>query len=80
MLNSFVESKWDREAASQTRRKFLLEAGPGFGALALAGILDSTATAATDIASRRPHFPAKARSVIFLFMEGGPSHIDLFDP
>src|SRR5690606_1117670 len=35
---------------------------------------------ADPMAPRAPHFPAKAKSVIFLFMEGGPSHIDLFDP
>jgi hypothetical protein len=70
-----------------SRRDLLLKAGAGFGAVALAALLDGdraiaatgdTADAATG--PRPPHFPAKAKSVIFLFMEGGPSHIDTFDP
>jgi hypothetical protein len=60
-----------------TRRDFLLKGGAGFGALALTYLLQQDAAAAP---LRRPHFPARARSVIFLFMEGGPSHLDLFDP
>jgi hypothetical protein len=71
------------------RREFLLRGGGGFGALALAWLmrnspLNQTLAAAPQgasaLAPRAPHFPAKAKSVIFLFMEGGPSHIDLFDP
>ncbi len=69
----------------RTRRDMLLEAGTGFGALALTSLLDqmgARAAPATDspLAARPPHRPARARSVIFLFMEGGPSAIDLFDP
>src|SRR5438876_1088285 len=72
---------------AQSRREFLLRAGGGFGALALSYLLrnDSLfagASAGKSTASldpKEPHFPAKARSVIFLFMEGGPSHLDLFD-
>ncbi|MDX1948097.1 MAG: DUF1501 domain-containing protein [Pirellulaceae bacterium] len=62
-----------------SRRDMLLNAGTGFGALALSGILarDSAAAAASK---PQPHHPPKAKSVIFLFMEGGPSHIDTFDP
>jgi hypothetical protein len=64
-----------------TRRDFLTRGGGGFGALALASLLQNDALALADPqAPRAPHFPARARSVIFLFMEGGPSHIDLFDP
>ncbi len=60
--------------------------------LALAGVLDhqgllaaeslaqGSAETANPLAPRAPHFPGKARSVIFLFMSGGPSHVDLFDP
>src|SRR5213076_3390184 len=65
------------------RRDFLARAGAGFGALALTYLLESgkaSAKPATDpLAARPPHFPAKAKSVIFLFMEGGPSHLDTFD-
>ena len=62
---------------TQSRREFLRQAGGGFGALALAHLLGAEKAGA---AAQLPHFPARAKSVIFLFMEGGPSHIDLFDP
>ena len=74
-----------------SRRDFLARAGGGFGALALAQLLQGTALA-KDLAAeqprsltqpllpRAPHFAPKAKSVIFLFMEGGPSHLDTFDP
>jgi hypothetical protein len=73
---------------TMNRRRMLLNGGAGFGALALAHLLrDHKAFAAAEPASaRKPqaakngHFPARAKSVIFLFMEGGPSQIDLFDP
>ncbi len=68
----------------QTRREFLTRSGAGFGAVALSGMLSAERLRASspDVHShiRKPHFPATAKSVIFLFMEGGPSHIDLFDP
>ena len=67
-----------------TRREMLLQTGAGFGALAFADLLSSGSlaaqTAVTEGASRCPQIPARARSVIFLFMEGGPSHLDTFDP
>ena len=65
------------------RRAFLETAGLGFGSLALASLLarDAGASAGpSPLAPRPPHHPPRAKSVIFLFMEGGPSHIDLFDP
>src|SRR5262245_32474030 len=72
----------------QSRRDFLFKAGGGFGALALACLLDrdgllradETPSAANPLAPRPPHHRARAKSVIFLFMEGGPSHLDTFDP
>lgn len=66
------------DASLATRRQFLLKSGLGFGSIALAGLLQDRARAA--LPTGHPHFPAKAKSVIFLFMEGGPSHIDTFDP
>ncbi len=62
---------------TRSRRAFLREAGAGFGALALSHLLQGE-----GLGGARPVAPrkARARSVIFLFMEGGPSHIDLFDP
>src|ERR1043166_1346375 len=70
------------------RREFRRRAGGGFGMLALASMLDSagllvgSAGAATTnpLAPKSPHFKARAKRVIFLFMSGGPSHVDLFDP
>src|SRR5579885_1181505 len=77
-----------------SRRDMLRRAGLGFGSWALLDLLtrdglmagargaDATplATSANPLAPRPPHFPAKAKAVIFLFMQGGPSHIDTFDP
>ena len=66
-----------------SRRDFLLQTGTGFGALALEYMLQKEAVAApavNPLAPKIAHYPAKAKNVIFLFMEGGPSHIDTFDP
>ncbi len=66
------------------RREWLRRTGAGFGSLALASLLCQDGGAAdrssNPLASLAPHYPAKIRSVIFLFMYGGPSHVDLFDP
>jgi len=68
-----------------SRRDFLARAGGGLGMLALASLLDGDARAATEkiknpLAAKKPHFQGKAKSVIWCFLDGGPSHIDLFDP
>jgi hypothetical protein len=70
-----------------TRRDFLSRTGLGFGALAFSAMLADEAVGEMPtidpvhpLAPRPPHIPAKAKSIIFLFMEGGPSHVDLFDP
>jgi hypothetical protein len=67
-----------------TRRELLRRSGMGFGMLGLTGLLESPVqAAATDInplAPRKPHFSAKAKRVVHLFMNGGPSHVDTFDP
>lgn len=75
--------------AFSSRREFLRRAGNGFGSLALAGLLDQAgfraqpASAAVDVrnplAPRIAHFPTKAKSVIWLFMNGGPSQVDTWD-
>ncbi|MEX2188382.1 MAG: DUF1501 domain-containing protein [Pirellulales bacterium] len=66
-----------------TRRWFLRDCRVGLGGVALASLLgDSLASAAArpdPLAPRQPHFPAKAKNVIFLFMAGAPSHLELFD-
>jgi hypothetical protein len=69
--------------STHSRREFLRKAGTGFGALAFAAWQqDASLMAALGQHERigLPHRPGKAKNVIFLFMEGGPSHIDLFDP
>ena len=54
----------------------------GFGGVALASFLANEATAkpSNPLAPKPSHFPAKAKSIIFLYMDGGPSHVDTFDP
>src|SRR4051812_4380499 len=76
-----------------TRREFLARAGGGFGAMAMAylltghplspraaGALSPSSPLLSGLAPRPPHYFGKAKNIIFLFMEGGPSQIDLFDP
>ena len=71
-----------------TRRELLCQAANGFGGLALAALMaDQRAAAAghaarsiRPMAPREPHYRARAKSVIFLFMDGGPSQLDTFDP
>src|SRR5262245_18566420 len=71
-----------------SRHDMLATAGTGFGLRALADLVaaeEKKATAGSDravnhYAVRTPHFPPRAKRVIFLYMPGGPSHVDLFDP
>ena len=66
-----------------TRRQFLNRFGMGFGALSLASLLGDSAHAATSLsptAAHAGHFPGKAKRVIHIFSQGGPSHIDTWDP
>lgn len=65
----------DRPFSPMTRREALQRMSAGFGAIGLAGMLGSQTSAAT----LQP-FTARAKRVIFLFMNGGPSHVDTFDP
>jgi hypothetical protein len=74
---------------AQSRRDFLYRAGGGLGGIALSWLLARDGVAgeretgkpgANPLAARKPHFEAKAKSVIFMFMVGGPSQVDLFDP
>jgi hypothetical protein len=78
-------------ATPMSRRELIFRAGAGFSGLALASLLDGqgllaatpdgkSAAEANPLAVKPAHFPAKAKSVIFLFMYGGPSQVDLFDP
>src|SRR5947209_4931482 len=70
-----------------TRRDWLRRTGMGFASLGLAQLLQSEqaleavpSSLTSPLAPRAPHFPGKAKRVIHLFMNGGPSHIDTFDP
>src|SRR5712691_11629924 len=73
---------------ARSRREFLLQAGGGLGGIALSYLLARDGYAAdkqpsasvNPLAVRKPHFPGTAKSVIFMFMVGGPSQMDLFDP
>src|SRR5437588_5478942 len=73
-------------AAPLTRRQMLLQCANGFGALALTSLLGESAYGEilrqdkTPLTPRPPQHQAKATSVIFLFMDGGPSQVDTFDP
>src|SRR5437879_10883199 len=71
------------------RRDFLKKAGAGFGLLALADLLQGDGLLAGDngpsqavdpMAPRQSHYPSKAKAIVWLFMEGAPSSVDLFDP
>ncbi|REJ64510.1 MAG: DUF1501 domain-containing protein [Planctomycetota bacterium] len=63
------------------RRAFLSQAGTGIGAAALSSLLASDAAAGSpSTGTGVPHFAPRAKRVIYLFMSGGPSHVDLFDP
>ncbi len=83
-----VNSNRTASFCGRTRREFLWQTGAGFGAVALSTMLGRdgffNTTAAADVrsnplAAKAPHFAPKAKSIIFLFMYGGPSHIDTFD-
>lgn len=67
-----------------SRRQLLKRSAAGFGSLALASLLADEARAGTldvdPLAVKQPHFPARAKRIIFLFMTGGPSQVDTFDP
>lgn len=80
--------KFNPEHLALTRREFLNRCGMGMGAIGLGALLNGSlggsAQAATNysspLAPHGGHFPGKAKRVIHLFMNGGPSHVDTFDP
>src|SRR5262245_36793706 len=71
-----------------SRRDFLTRAGGGLGMLALLSLLEEEGRGAAGpslrpadpLGAKKPHFPAPAKSVIWVFLDGGPSNLDLFDP
>ncbi len=82
---SFQKLFLDPAASFGSRRAFLRRAGNGMGLLALANLFQQEAaangvdTGLNPMAARSSHFPAKAKNVIWLFMNGGPSHVDTWD-
>ncbi len=91
MSQSEQRPKQDTPAPALSRRRMLAELGGGFGSVALSYLLAQEASAQdaqsfrkrkelpSALSPKEPMFPAKAKSVIFLFMGGGPSHVDTFD-
>ncbi len=63
-----------------TRRTFLAQSGVGLGSVALNLLLNRDLNAAPRELPGLPHFPPKVKRVIFLYMSGGPSHLETFDP
>src|SRR5436190_5216637 len=79
-LTSFLRR---RNEVTSTRRELLAKAGNGLGLLGLASLLRSEGLLADEVrdplAPRPPHFKARAKSVIWIFVNGGPSHVDTWD-
>ncbi|MED5417363.1 MAG: DUF1501 domain-containing protein, partial [Verrucomicrobiota bacterium] len=69
----------NRQARPLNRREMLRTSSAGFGALALQGLLTEEGRAASALSPKPAPSPARAKRVIFLFMHGGPSQVDLFD-
>src|SRR5580704_9081616 len=67
-----------------TRREMLVQSGMGLGMFGLASLFGETQAAASQfenpLSPKPPQFPAKAKHIIHVFLNGGPSHVDTFDP
>jgi Protein of unknown function (DUF1501) len=71
---------WNREQTRYlTRRWFFRDCGVGLSSMALTSLLGRTATATGPLDPKSPHYAPKVKNVIFLFMAGAPSHLELFD-
>src|SRR5262245_62014461 len=82
-MNCQTHRHLGQDPRTVSRRWFLKECGVGMGAIALAQLLRSgrldAAGPVDPLAPRAPHYPARAKRVIYLFMAGAPSHLELFD-
>lgn len=67
-------------STAATRREFIYGLGATLGSVAMTDMVAKEAPAAGPLAPKKPMLPAKAKNVIMLFMEGGPAHMDTFDP
>src|SRR6186997_509447 len=81
-----IEKHFPSPIGSLSRRHALKSLASGFGYLAFASLAHTAAAKETNsrasqaaLAAKAPHFPARAKRIIFLCMNGGPSHVDLFD-
>src|SRR5689334_10109896 len=63
-----------------SRRDFLARTGMGMGALSLGTLAQAQSPAPSPVAAHAPHFAPRAKRVIHFFLNGGPSHVDTFDP
>ena len=82
-MTPFFPCAGARALHAPTRREFIYSLGASLGSVAFTAMMAGQARAAeklSPVAPKAGHFPAKAKSCIFLMMEGGPSHIDTFDP
>ena len=77
-ISSFFPCAGRRALHAPTRRDFVFGLGASVGSIALTSLLAEDAK--NPLTPKPQHFPAKAKNCIFLMMEGGPSHIDTFDP
>jgi hypothetical protein len=80
-----ISAEENRKLAGDTRRQFFQRSGIGLGQIALASLLSdknifaASTTATNPMLAKPPHFPAKVKNVIYLFMAGAPSQLELFD-
>src|SRR5215475_8201756 len=84
LMKSKSSSNRNEQGGNITRRWFIEQCGVGMGAFALNHLLADAGYAATQeagnpLAPKKPHFMPKAKNVIFLFMAGAPSHLEMFD-
>jgi hypothetical protein len=75
----YLHDQERKQLQVMTRRHFLLESGLGLGAVAFSSLLNERLLAAQATHKIGPHFPPRAKSIIYMFMEGAPSQLDLFD-
>ncbi|HAV62054.1 MAG TPA: DUF1501 domain-containing protein, partial [Verrucomicrobiales bacterium] len=63
-----------------SRRDFLARVGMGMGALSLGALAQADSAAPSPMLARAPHFAPRAKRIVHFFLNGGPSHVDTFDP
>jgi hypothetical protein len=79
-MTSRTPSQNELDLTAMNRRRFFATGASGLGTLALASLLNEDGVLAADVPPRLAHFAPRAKRCVYLFMEGGPSQMDLFDP